>query len=53
MLRTRQYIKLYRKYHSWDLFQRLETWNTAKRAYNKLVELEWRKQYEKDLSKMW
>ena len=47
MLRAKQYVKLYRKYHSWYLFQQLGTWTTAQRAYNKLLDLyrwsEWRR----------
>lgn len=47
MLRAKQYVKLYRKYHSWYLFQQLGTWTTAQRAYNKLLYLycmsEWRR----------
>lgn len=47
MLRTKQYVKLYRKYHSWDLNQLLGTWTVAQRAYNKLLDLycisEWRR----------
>lgn len=50
MLRTRQYVKLYRKYNSWHLNQGPSTWDTAQRAYNKLERikrykciLEWRR----------
>lgn len=47
MLRTRQYVKLYRKYNSWHLNQGPSTWDTAQRAYNKLLDLyrwsEWRR----------
>lgn len=47
MLRTRQYVKLYKKYNSWALNQPAGTWTTAQRAYNKLLDLsrwsEWRR----------
>ena len=55
MLRSKQYKKLYKKYHSLKLDQSDIDWFVATRAYNQLYiiklipKLKWRRLYEKDM----
>lgn len=57
MLRSNQYLKLYKKYHSLKLDQPYRAWFVATRAYNKVGIIvaisEWGRTYEKNLRKMW
>ena len=57
MLRSKQYLKLYKKYHSLKLDQPDRAWFVATRAYNQVGIIiaisEWERTYEKNLRKMW
>lgn len=57
MLRSKQYIKLYKKCHSLKLDQPGRAWFVATRAYNQVSIIiairEWGRAYEKNLRKMW
>lgn len=57
MLRSRQYIKLYKKHNSLRLDQPNLAWFVATRAYNQVGIIiairEWGKRYEKNLRKLW
>lgn len=57
MLRSKQYIKLYKKCHSFKLDQPDRAWFVATRAYNQVGIIvairEWGRTYEKNLCKMW
>lgn len=57
MLRSKQYIKLYKKCHSLKLDQPDRAWFVATRAYNQVGIIiairEWEKRYEKNLRKLW
>ena len=57
MLRSKQYIKLYKKCHILKLDQPDRAWFVAARAYNQvgiiIAVSEWGKTYEKNLRKMW
>lgn len=51
MLRTKQYVKLGKKYHTYKLYQSDNAWYVYWKAFNKLFELlnmkEWRRYCEK------
>lgn len=57
MLRSKQYLKLYKKHHSLKLDQPDRAWFVATRAYNQVCIIiaisEWGRTYEKNLRKMW
>ena len=57
MLRSKQYLKLYKKYNSLKLAQPDLAWFVAARAYNQVGIIiaisEWGRIYEKNLRKMW
>lgn len=57
MLRSKQYVKLYKKYNSLKLDQPDRAWFVATRAYHQVGIIiaisEWGKTYEKNLRKMW
>lgn len=57
MLRSKQYVKLYKKYHSLKLDQPDRVWYVSTRSYNQVCIIfaikEWGKLCEKNLRKMW
>lgn len=57
MLRSKQYTKLYKIYHSLKLDQPDKKWFVATRAYNQVCIIvairEWGKRCEKNLRKLW